>query len=448
MGIFVKKDRPHGGGDLAHCPERQPDRTVVHAARPVGGIGDVFIVNTLVDGYRHPCLGEMAQFGTDLVGGLLQDIQDRQSQGCVHAGVIGQVESRTVPPVHGTLDGSLLAGLLEQVDDFRPVGCQFQSLFPQLDGLLTVVGFIQDQAYFTRNFFTTGVLISHPALAEEGVFPPGLAELIYEAFMLLIPYDRQDIGWAADFLRQPRPPFAPEGQPFLAVFDQTYGSLRLSARLLEPGLLGRVLLEACMLAGEMEQLHLNAATRSALGRLTLEALTRPVQPLAFSQTEPIVPAGWEKVVMPESKGLLLRSNEEFRVVRLMQTPLGVCYEGVPASLSASAATTVMPMMNDVAEIPGESRMGLYDPNNGVLEAFPGGVISLAAVEGQIGAPAIYSTELAAERLAEHYELQRLVRIAARLGVDLAGESERSGLARRVASAVDLAELIAVLLSEE
>lgn len=309
------------------------------------------------------------------------------------------------------------------------------------------LGFVQDQAYFTRNFFTTGIMLTHPALAQEGVFPPALAELLYEAFLLLIPYDRQDIGWAADFLRQPRPPLAPEGQPFLAIFDQTYGSLRLSARLLEPGLLGRVLLESCMLAGDFDQVNLNSATRSALGAITLEVLTRPLQRLVFGQSEPVVPPGWEKIVLPESKGLLLRSNEEFRVVRLVQTPMGACYEGVPASLSAAAATTSMPQLIDVAEIPGESRMGLYDPASGVIEPLPAGVIALMPQPGEEPSGAIYSPDLAAERLAAHCELSRLQGIAVRLGLDMGEHGDRAELARRVAQAAGPSELVTALLAE-
>jgi DEAD/DEAH box helicase domain-containing protein len=290
-------------------------------------------------------------------------------------------------------------------------------------------------------------VISHPALAEEGVYPPALAELIYEAYLLLVPFDRQDIGWTADFLRQPRPPYAPSGQPFLVVFDQTYGSLRLSGRLLEPGLLGQVLLEACMLASEMEQLNLNAATRAALGKLALEALTQPAHLLQFSQSEPLVPAGWEKVVMPESKGLLMRSNEEFRVVRIFQTPMGICYEGVPASLNAAAATTVMPQLSDVAEIPGESQMGLYDPQSGELQALPGGEMMLMAQNDPPASPALYSPELAAERLAAHCEINRLARIAARLGIVGVIPGDRAGLARLVAAGTDPAGLVSALLEE-
>lgn len=316
------------------------------------------------------------------------------------------------------------------------------------------LGFIQDQPYFTRNFFTTGIVISHPALAAPGVYAPALAELLYEAFMLLIPYDRQDIGWAGDFFRQTRPPLVQEGQPFLTIFDQTYGSLRLSARLLEPGVLGRVLLEASLLAGELEHPQLNPATRTALIEMAVAALTAGPQELAFSQSEAPVPAGWERVVMPESKGLLLRSNEEFRVVRLMQTPMGPCYEGVPASLSANVATTVMPYLIDVAEIPGESQMGLYDPATGVLEVLPeaGFKLGYALLEdGRPHAALAFDLELAAERLSSHRDIAKLLKLTSRLGLtQLALEinESRAGLAQKIVEKTNLFSLLLALVEND
>ena len=303
------------------------------------------------------------------------------------------------------------------------------------------LGFIQDQPYFTRNFFTTGIVISHTCLAEAGVYPPALAELLYEAFMLLVPFDRQDIGWAGDFVRQERLPFIRENQPFLTIFDQTYGSLRLSARLLDPGLLGRVLLEACLLAGDQVQPLLNEPTRTALAQMTIAALSQPSLELAFNQSEASVPPGWERVVMPESKGLLMRSNEEFRVLRLIQTPLGMCYEGVPASLSGSNATTVMPQLSDVAEIPGESRIGLYDSATGVLEALPEAGLSLAVVGTASSEGPIFSQIDAASRLATHFDVSRLVQLGARLGIDLKDAQDRQTAAQQIIRDAPLPALI-------
>ena len=316
------------------------------------------------------------------------------------------------------------------------------------------LGYIQDQPYFTRNFFTTGIMISHPALAAAGVYPPALAELLYEAFMLLIPYDRQDIGWAGDFFRQTRPPLVLQGQPFLTIFDQTYGSLRLSARLLEAGVLGRVMLEASLLAGELDHPPLNAATKAALVEMAASVLSIAPRELVFTQSEAPVPAGWERVVMPESKGLLLRSNEEFRVVRLMQTPMGLCYEGVPASLSANVATTVMPHLIDVAEIPGESQMGLYDPASGALEALPEAGFNLGyavAMEPSGGSDLVFDLELAAERLTSHRDVPKLLKLAARLGLEeLADETgaSRAELATKIVAKCTLTKLLCGLVESD
>jgi len=157
-------------------------------------------------------------------------------------------------------------------------------------------------------------------------------------------------------------------------------------------------------------------------------------------------------VIPESKGLLLRSNEEFRVVRLMQTPMGLCYEGVPASLSSNVATTIMPNLIDVAEIPGESQMGLYDPATGVLEALPEAGYNLGYVEaeGEEGATSgLFDRQLAAERLAAHRDTAKLARLAVRLGLEInPGGLSRIDMARKIVENVELRALLQALTAKE
>ena len=53
------------------------------------------------------------------------------------------------------------------------------------------------------------------------------------------------------------------------------------------------------------------------------------------------PDRYERVVMPGSKGLMIRTNEEFHVVRIATTPVGLSYEGTPTSMLGTGAT-VMP----------------------------------------------------------------------------------------------------------
>ncbi len=230
-------------------------------------------------------------------------------------------------------------------------------------------GFYQDQPYFSRNYFTTGVVLTHPALAAEGVALEAIAAIVYEAFMLMIPFERQDIGFAGDKFRVSREPLIREGQPFLTIYDQTYGSLRLSTRLLVPGVLAEILAEAVFLAGRQENLANSPASLNALGSMVRSALRSDREGLVFGgevNAEPRDPERWERVVMPGSKGLMVRTNEEFHIMRILNTPAGLSYEGTPASMMGSGAS-MMPLLTDVAEIPGESTMGWYDLQTGEVE---------------------------------------------------------------------------------
>ena len=63
------------------------------------------------------------------------------------------------------------------------------------------LGYFFDQPQFTRNYFSSGVLIMHPALNHEGVEREVLAALLFEAFLMQIPFERQDINSGTDSIR-------------------------------------------------------------------------------------------------------------------------------------------------------------------------------------------------------------------------------------------------------
>jgi hypothetical protein len=68
------------------------------------------------------------------------------------------------------------------------------------------------------------------------------------------PFERQDIAIACDRHRASHGHIA-EGARFVAVFDQTYGSLRLSGRLMEDGVLREVLENALRDVAAMVEVH-------------------------------------------------------------------------------------------------------------------------------------------------------------------------------------------------
>lgn len=339
-----------------------------------------------------------------------------------------------------TLEADLLVresirGVLEQRG-------RTETLYPY--PLSREMGFSQEQPYFSRNYFTTGVVVSHPALAGEGVNLEGLAAVVYEAFLLLVPFERQDIGYAADRLRVEREPFFQKGQPFISVYDQIYGSLRLSTRLLNPRLLGQVLVEAALLARRQEALAASAATMNALYAMARAAFRDARQELAFGADSPQEvrdPARWERIVMPGSKGLMVRTNEEFQVIRILNTPVGLSYEGTPASMQGSGAS-VMPLLSDVAEIPGESEVGWYDLETSVLEPAPIETTQVRVISSPEPPPPV-ETALLRRLLALYVSEAELAELAARCDVP---QGAPGGVIEALLRQVPPAELLEAILN--
>jgi len=229
------------------------------------------------------------------------------------------------------------------------------------------LGFYFDLPLFTRNYFTTGVVITHPALNKEGVDCRVIAKLFYEAFLLLIPFERQDINHSADKFRLKIKPID-EGNRFIAIFDQTYGSLRLTSRIMESNLFRNILMETRNLADKQELFEVNKPTLEAIDEL-IKATKTPARLLIFGVDEILQSdTNSVRVIMPESKGLLItRNNEEFKIQRVFYSPSGLRYEGTTPHMAISSNATMLPPIEHVVEIPGESRVGLYNFQTGKID---------------------------------------------------------------------------------
>lgn len=229
-----------------------------------------------------------------------------------------------------------------------------------------------DQRYFTRTYFSTGVLLTHPALNNEGVNTRLLAQLMYEAFLLIIPFERQDINYSADKHRADREPIIQKDDRFLTVFDETYGSLRLSGRLMKEGVLEDVLEFAHSLAGSQEIGEISTETIEALNSI-IDSARRERSELVFSldSTELISQeqAQYERVILPGSKGLNLnRGNEEYFVDRVYLSRDGLRYEGITETHQGHIEkTSCFARVSDIVEIPAVSEVGLYNYETGQIE---------------------------------------------------------------------------------
>ena len=192
---------------------------------------------------------------------------------------------------------------------------------------------------FTRNYFTSGVFFSHPILATDKVQNDMISQILYEVFLVVIPFEPQDIGFGKDKIRTDKSELKTDDK-FICVYDQTYGSLRLTNRLTELETLQKVFDKAIDLVQDKEGeyiLSLDTAiskeTINALCvmRLCLDSFAENLD-LEEEQTITLTGTNHQEIILPyfgagvgtkdwtKSKGVsLVRSNEEFFVANLINT---------------------------------------------------------------------------------------------------------------------------------
>jgi len=229
-------------------------------------------------------------------------------------------------------------------------------------------GIYFDLRRFARNFFTTGVVISHPALDAQDVKIEHIAALVYESFVMLISFERRDVHFAYDRYRQGRGRIH-EGARFVAVYDQTYGSLRLSSALMEEDTLREVVENAARLASIGELDKLEPSSMVCLEAL-LAALAQKPRSITseFGTVTPVLPPTDRMVpiIKPGSKGWCsLRDNQVFLVEGVFVHPTtGLSYRG--RYENTPGGNTIIVPVDSVLEVPGESDVGYYDLETGEI----------------------------------------------------------------------------------
>jgi len=234
------------------------------------------------------------------------------------------------------------------------------------------LGYYFDQSRFTRNYFTTGVVLTHPIFNRPKVRCEIIANLLFEAFLMIIPFERRDIHFANDKHRT-KSWTINEGDKFVCIYDQTYGSLRLSSRILDEAILNKVVEKAVELAQHDESLDINPETIEALDELFTSLCESPVDiSLNSGTSHSIDTSRFVKVILPGSKGLdLEKNNEEFFVEGVFYSPFlkGLAYRGKHLSEKSPkfSNVTISIPINYLKEIPGESKFGLYDFKTGEVK---------------------------------------------------------------------------------
>lgn len=223
---------------------------------------------------------------------------------------------------------------------------------------------------FSRTYFTSGIVFIHPSLSRKSVKCSVLAEIIYESFLLTSPFEKQDISFGEDKHRKERGDYIKENERFIAIFDQTYGSLRLTNRLMHQEIIRNVLTNALDIARNDESFDVDEGTLYALEEI-IECLSEPKQAFTlYADKEDTSQEQLVKIILPGSKGLdVTHFNEEFLIESVFYHPTnGLMYQGRRSSQLSRQYDGVKTTVNikNIVEIPGESNMGNYDYNTGQI----------------------------------------------------------------------------------
>lgn len=246
-------------------------------------------------------------------------------------------------------------------------------------------GVYWDRERLTRLYFTTGTLLAHPAMNSARALTD-FASVLFEAFLLHVPVERHDIAFATDLCRA-ETQLLQKGQKFVVIYDQTYGSLRISERLASKDILEMCLSTVVGLLEQVEDLT-GREQDSALPHQTVQdwragadgclELARLMYSCAKEGTEAatdlmsaslVAPTGLVRVIAPGSRGVdLRRSNEEFEVQTIVDHPMGgIGYFG--RHVSTPDGTDEIVRVENIEPVPGVSKLAFFDPTTKQLSEF-------------------------------------------------------------------------------
>ena len=207
---------------------------------------------------------------------------------------------------------------------------------------------------FSRDYRTTGTLISHPILNEPNVKSDIIAQLIYEIFLLNIPFEKQDVSYSKNKFKENTLGFE-TGSRFIAVYDQSYGSLRLTRRLSEQSELKKVFDRACELLSDTSTTF-SFVDNDELNSETIDAVFQMRDSFSFDSEE-IGIKGQNNtcVIKPNSFGLY--NDHEVKIISVISTERGLKYK-IPIPINNGTGNKLVSI--DDVEITPKSIMGVFN----------------------------------------------------------------------------------------
>ena len=230
------------------------------------------------------------------------------------------------------------------------------------------VGLSFHNTSFARYYFTSGVILFHPALNNANVKCNTIANLLYEAFLMTVPFESGDIHFACDKFKMENN-YIHKGDRFITIFDQTYGSLRLSSRFANTEVLRKALQIALTLA-KNKSISIDRNTYSAMKKIYEASLAEPSK-LNLTMPERDIEekeSEFIKIIAIGSKGLATKHNAVLKVEGVFFNPEynGLTYRGKFDNDSDESLIRIIPIA-DVIEIPGTTKFSRYNMKTGVID---------------------------------------------------------------------------------
>jgi DEAD/DEAH box helicase domain-containing protein len=234
-----------------------------------------------------------------------------------------------------------------------------------------------NQKYFSRNFFTTGIIISHPSFEDTSIKIEDICQIFFDAFLMIVPFEKRDIDCSVGKHRVKRPKFSiKENTKFISIYDKTYGSLRLTSRIFSTDLLRKTLEKTIEIRDLEEYAVLNDETKQVFDIL-YEDSKKSVSSFNSSdnssETEEKrkTDENLVKILLPDSHGFTtLRNNQEVVIERVFfHHKNGLRYRVKYLDSMIPDDTEVQWPIDSITGVNGESTYGYYCLDTG--EIIPG-----------------------------------------------------------------------------
>ena len=208
---------------------------------------------------------------------------------------------------------------------------------------------------FTRSYRTTGVLITHPCLNQVNVKTDLISQILYEVFLLNIPYEPQDVGYARNKFKPNTMGFETETR-FIVIFDQSYGSLRLTHRLTEYKQLKKVFDITCEIVTQPDYIF-SFVDGDSLNDETIQAINS-IRDCLNEECAELRISGENRTPIIKPNSVCLYNNERIVISDVVNTEKGLKYRFNYSIHNGVAMKLVS--INDVTSIDGESDWGYFN----------------------------------------------------------------------------------------